>query len=202
MFNKIWDSRSDIIPLILIVFLTFIIGFYEPLWIPVCILLIGLLYYYNKKSLRSKEVRFNSYLDTVVRNIERTNHHAVQNLDIGMAVFAKDGKLQWKNELFSKYVGTKNLEGKRPEDVLPLPANAFGPWRASEANTRGWQLMTPEERIEHQSTIRGFVTLEECRAYQVKHHQLMEERARQRDKVLPSGRQDICAHLKPGTARP
>lgn len=125
MFNKIWDSRSDIIPLILIVFLTFIIGFYEPLWIPVCILLIGLLYYYNKKSLRSKEVRFNSYLDTVVRNIERTNHHAVQNLDIGMAVFAKDGKLQWKNELFSKYVGTKNLEGKRPEDVLPLPANAF-----------------------------------------------------------------------------
>jgi len=88
MFNKIWDSRSDIIPLILIVFLTFIIGFYEPLWIPVCILLIGLLYYYNKKSLRSKEVRFNSYLDTVVRNIERTNHHAVQNLDIGMAVLS------------------------------------------------------------------------------------------------------------------
>ena len=64
----------------------------------------------QQKSLRSKEVRFNSYLDTVVRNIERTNHHAVQNLDIGMAVFAKDGKLQWKNELFSKYVGTKNLE--------------------------------------------------------------------------------------------
>ena len=108
--TKFGDSSSDIIPLILIVFLTFIIGFYEPLWIPVCILLIGLLYYYNKKSLRSKEVRFNSYLDTVVRNIERTNHHAVQNLDIGMAVFAKDGKLQWKNELFSKYVGTKNLE--------------------------------------------------------------------------------------------
>ena len=50
MFNKNFgDSRSDIIPLILIVFLTFIIGFYEPLWIPVCILLIGLLYYYNKK---------------------------------------------------------------------------------------------------------------------------------------------------------
>lgn len=75
MFNKIWDSRSDIIPLILIVFLTFIIGFYEPLWIPVCILLIGLLYYYNKKSLRSKEVRFNSYLDTVVRNIELSLIH-------------------------------------------------------------------------------------------------------------------------------
>lgn len=43
----------------------------------------------QQKSLRSKEVRFNSYLDTVVRNIERTNHHAVQNLDIGMAVLPK-----------------------------------------------------------------------------------------------------------------
>jgi len=85
---------------------------------------------------------------------------------------------------------------------IALPASARGPWRASETNTRGWQLMTPEERIEHQSAIRGFSTLEECRAYQVKHHQLMEERARQRDMVLPSGGQDICVHLKPGPARP
>ena len=85
---------------------------------------------------------------------------------------------------------------------LALPASASGPWRASETNTRGWQLMTPEERIEHQSAIRGFSTLEECRAYQVKHHQLMEERARQRDMALPSGGQDICVHLKPGSARP
>jgi hypothetical protein len=28
-------------------------------------------------------------------------------------------------------------------------AEARGPVRASEGNTRGWQLMTPEERIEH-----------------------------------------------------
>src|SRR5574344_574644 len=42
-----------------------------------------------------------------------------------MAVFSKDGKLQWKNELFQQWVGKKNLEGKRPEEVLPLPANAF-----------------------------------------------------------------------------
>lgn len=125
MFNKIWNSRGDVIPLALTVFLTFIIACYEPLWLPICIALIGLVYYYSKKNLRSKEVRFNSYLDTVVRNIERTNHHAVQNLDIGMAIFAKDGKLQWKNELFTKFVGKKNVDGKRPEEVLPLPENAF-----------------------------------------------------------------------------
>jgi len=81
-------------------------------------------------------------------------------------------------------------------------ASARGPWRASEANTRGWQLMSPEERIEHQRRIRSFTTLEECRSYQLFHHRLMEERARQRGVALPGGGQDICAHLQPGKANP
>lgn len=82
------------------------------------------------------------------------------------------------------------------------PAAARGPWRASEANTRGWQLMTPEERIEHQGRVRGFTTLEACRSYQLGHHQLMAERARQRGVALPGGGRDICAHLEAGKARP
>lgn len=75
-------------------------------------------------------------------------------------------------------------------------AVARGPWRASEDNTRGWQLMTPEERIEHQRRIRGFSTLDECRAYQQSHHRLIEERARQRGLPLPGSDRDICAHLR------
>ena len=78
-----------------------------------------------------------------------------------------------------------------------LPANAFGPWRASEANTRGWQLMTPEERIEHQARVRSFTSYEECRSYQLAHHRLMEERARQRGLELPRRGRDICEHLQP-----
>jgi len=81
-------------------------------------------------------------------------------------------------------------------------ASARGPWRASEANTRGWQLMSPEERVEHQSRIRSFTTLDECRSYQLSHHQLMEERARQRGMALPGGGQDICEHLKPAKPKP
>ncbi|HPU81884.1 hypothetical protein [Accumulibacter sp.] len=80
---------------------------------------------------------------------------------------------------------------------VAVTAQARGPVRASEGNTRGWQLMTPEERIEHQSRIRGFRTYEECRSYQLSHHQLMEERARQRGLPLPQGRRDICEHLQP-----
>ena len=78
-------------------------------------------------------------------------------------------------------------------------AQARGPVRASEENTRGWQLMTPEERIEHQSRIRGFKTYEECRSYQVAHHRIMEERARARSMALPQGRRDLCQHLQPAS---
>ena len=76
-------------------------------------------------------------------------------------------------------------------------ATARGPWRASEENTRGWQLMSPAERIEHQRLIRSFTSLASCRSYQLGHHQLMEERARQQGIVLRSGGRDICAHLVP-----
>lgn len=81
--------------------------------------------------------------------------------------------------------------------MASVSAEARGPWRASEENTRGWQLMTPEERIEHQARVRGFKTLDECRAYQVEHHRLMEQRARERGMSLPGGGRDICEHLKP-----
>ena len=86
--------------------------------------------------------------------------------------------------------------------LLVGTVSARGPWRASEANTRGWLFMSPEERIEHQARIRSFTTLEECRNYQVSHHKLMEERARQHGMLLPSGGQDICQHLKPGKPIP
>ena len=79
---------------------------------------------------------------------------------------------------------------------LGFPVCARGPWHASEANTRGWQFMTPAERIEHQARIRGFSNYDDCRAYQLEHHRLMEERARQKGMVLSGGR-DVCAHLKP-----
>jgi predicted ferric reductase len=60
--------------------------------------------------------------------------------------------------------------------------------------------MTPEERIEHQSKIRGFKTYEECRSYQVAHHQLMEERARAaRHGPCRAGGRDICEHLQPAS---
>jgi hypothetical protein len=76
-------------------------------------------------------------------------------------------------------------------------AHASGLWRADDSNTRGWQFMTAEERIAHQARIRGFKSYEECQSYQVEHHGVMEERAKQQGRVLAPGRQNFCEHLKP-----
>jgi light-regulated signal transduction histidine kinase (bacteriophytochrome) len=38
------------------------------------------------------------------------------------------------------------------------PALARGPWGANSGNTWGWQLMTPQERVEHQNKMRSFTT--------------------------------------------
>ena len=76
------------------------------------------------------------------------------------------------------------------------PGQGAGPWRASPSNTRGWQLMTPEERIEHQSRVRGFTDYDACEAYRAQHHELMAERARQRGLTLPDYARDFCDHLK------
>lgn len=76
-------------------------------------------------------------------------------------------------------------------------ALARGPWRASEGNTSGWALMTPEERIEHQTRIRGFTTLDACAQYRDEHHREMAARAASRGLSLREGRRDFCAHLRP-----
>ena len=75
-------------------------------------------------------------------------------------------------------------------------AAAGGPWRAEEGNTPGWALITPEERIAHQAMVRSFTNYDDCRAYQVAHHRLMEERAEQRGLPPPAGRRDFCARLR------
>lgn len=84
--------------------------------------------------------------------------------------------------------------------MLATPTFARGPWRADALNTPGWQLMTPEERIEHQATVRSFTSYDECQVYQASHHQLMEERAKQRNVTLLAGGWDFCTHLKPAQA--
>lgn len=125
-FNRNINSKVDTnIYLLIIVLLSVIVCYLQPKLILPALFIFGVIYYFSRRNIINKEIFFSSYLDNIIRNIERTNHFAVRKLDVGMAVFSKDGKLQWKNALFAQWVGKKNIDGLKPEEILPLPANAF-----------------------------------------------------------------------------
>ena len=75
------------------------------------------------------------------------------------------------------------------------PASA-GPWRATEGNVFGWQLMTPDERIEHQRQLRSFDTYDACKQYLDKHHAELEGRADRLGVVLRPRRRPACDELR------
>lgn len=125
-FNRNINSKVDTnIYLLIIVLLSVIVCYLQPKLILPALFIFGVIYYFSRRNIINKEIFFSSYLDNIIRNIERTNYFAVRKLDVGMAVFSKDGKLQWKNALFAQWVGKKNIDGLKPEEILPLPANAF-----------------------------------------------------------------------------
>lgn len=77
-----------------------------------------------------------------------------------------------------------------------VPSALAGPWRAAEHNVYGWQLMSADERIEHQRRLRGFDSYLACRAYLVTHHAEMEARARRAGVVLTPRAQSACDQLR------
>lgn len=126
MFNKNWSFWGDNKVFMLIIgLLVVIVGIYERLFLPLGIVILLGVYFFSKKLYEAKEAWFNRYLDTVVRNIERVNNYAVQQLPIGIAVFENDGKLQWKNEIFQTCVAGKAVDGAYLKDILPPPDNNF-----------------------------------------------------------------------------
>ena len=99
--------------------------FLQPLFIPAGVLIFIIVVWFARRAYTKKKQMLSDYLDDVIRNIERSVHYSTKNLDVGIAVFSSDGRLQWKTEKFQEWTGLKTLEKKKPEEVLPLPENAF-----------------------------------------------------------------------------
>lgn len=78
------------------------------------------------------------------------------------------------------------------------PGAAMGPgarWGADY--TSGWSMMSPQEREEHQSRMRGMTNYEQCKSYMEQHHQQMTQRAQEKGQAAPmQPRQDACEGLK------
>ena len=63
-------------------------------------------------------------------------------------------------------------------------------------NTRGWTLMTPDERTAFQKQMREVKTYDECIAVQTEHRGAMEVRAKEQGVTLPTPRQNGCDNMK------
>lgn len=66
----------------------------------------------------------------------------------------------------------------------------------NQTNTRGWTLMTPEERTAFQKQMRDVKTYDECVAVQTEHRGAMEVRAKENGVTLQTPRQNVCDNLK------
>lgn len=80
--------------------------------------------------------------------------------------------------------------------IFATSATHAGPWRADPDNSRGWELMSPAERIEHQRRLRSFTDYEACRAYQQAHHAQMEARAQTEGRSLKPRAHSPCDDLR------
>jgi cyclic-di-AMP phosphodiesterase len=127
MFNRsLFSSWKDVTLYVTIIFLLLAaLSVQQPMFLPAAVLIAIAVFWFARRTLVRKRLSMSGYLDDIIRNIDRANHFAVRNLDVGIAVFSSDGKLQWKNEKFQTIVGKSQLDGKRPEELLPLADNAF-----------------------------------------------------------------------------
>lgn len=70
-------------------------------------------------------------------------------------------------------------------------------WSFNGDNTRGWSMMSREERAEHRNRMLSMKSYEECVAYLEGHHKAMEARAKERGRPGPAvPAQNMCERMK------
>lgn len=72
----------------------------------------------------------------------------------------------------------------------------WGGWQWNSGTVPGWQLMTPEERTEHQTKMHSMKTYDECKAYHEEHRKLMEQRAKDMGVTLPTPPSSPCDMMR------
>ena len=70
-------------------------------------------------------------------------------------------------------------------------------WSFNKDNTRGWSMMSREERAEHRSRMTAMKSYEECMSYLEEHRKVMEARAKERGRPGPGApAQNMCDRMK------
>lgn len=69
-------------------------------------------------------------------------------------------------------------------------------FRFNQDNTTGWSMMSEQERADHRQKMMSMKSYDECVAYMDEHHKLMQERASQKGKSLPTPKANACERMR------
>ena len=69
-------------------------------------------------------------------------------------------------------------------------------FRFDQHNVPGWAMMTSAERAAHHRRLLSLKSLDDCKAYMEEQRKIMEERAKERNRILPTPRFDVCEQMK------
>lgn len=126
MFNQNWTFWDDArLPVLIMVILVGLLSYFNLYFLPFGLLFIGVAIVNSKKRYRIKENKFKLYFDTVVRNVERANKFATQQMPIGIALYDITGSIEYSNDLFKEWMGEKSEKGSSFEAVFPSLQNNF-----------------------------------------------------------------------------
>lgn len=126
MFNQNWTFWDDVrLSVIIMVILVGLLSYFNLVFLPFGILFIAITIINSKKGYRNKENKFKLYFDTVVRNVERANKFATQQMPIGIALYDVNGSIEYSNDLFKEWMKEKAEKGTPFSAVFPSLQNNF-----------------------------------------------------------------------------
>lgn len=102
-----------------------ILIWYDPLWIPVVQIALIAAYKMRTKNFNKHLTTFTGYMNAMMQNVERNNFHITANMQVGLAVFSPDNKLQWRNRYFESVINKTQITNQPMEALLPLPKDTF-----------------------------------------------------------------------------
>ena len=109
--NKFIESKN-IIYLWIIGILDFLILIYEPVLGVISFLVLIYLLFYNWKTNREKNEKWQDYIETLSSDIDSAAKYAILNLPFPLTLIDLDGKIKWYNSKFTKMIGEKEVIGE------------------------------------------------------------------------------------------
>ncbi len=118
-FSKLFKNDNRVY-IWIIFFLVLIIALYEPFLGIIGSVMILYLVYYNWRSSRQKNKRWQNYIETLSSDIDSAARYAILNLPIPLTLVDLDGKISWYNSKFTEMVDQKDLLGSEIDKVVSM----------------------------------------------------------------------------------